>query len=146
MHWSLPMCHRLRGWWSWSSRRHACGVLGTLGSTASELRLWRRGRRRYKKEWWARRPIRIVWLDVVDSISFIRVYILIPTKQVAKAVNTTLTIKPCAPRADIKMPSLSRLKIASRMYNRSIVIRPCGFGGNEGMATPQKRRLPGGTV
>lgn len=79
-------------------------------------------------------------------ISFIRVYILIPTKQVAKAVNTTLIIKPCAPREDIKMPSLSRLKIASRMYNRSIVIRSCGFGGNEGMATPQKRRLPGGTV
>lgn len=79
-------------------------------------------------------------------ISFIRVYILIPTKQVAKAVNTTLTIKPCAPREDIKMPSLSRLKIASRMYNRSIAIGSCGFGGNEGMATPQKRRLPGGTV
>lgn len=76
-------------------------------------------------------------------ISFIRVYILIPTKQVAKAVNTTLTIKPCAPRADIKMPSLSRLKIASRMYNSSIVNRSCGFGKNEGMATPQREDCPG---
>lgn len=79
-------------------------------------------------------------------ISFIRVYILIATKQVAKAVNTTLIIKPTAPRGDINMPSLSRLKIASRRYNRLIVTRSCGFRKNEGMATSQREDCPGNSL
>lgn len=65
-------------------------------------------------------------------ISFIRVYILIATKQVAKAVNTTLMIKPSWPPEDNNMPSLSRLKIASRMYNKFIVNRSCGFKQKKG--------------
>jgi hypothetical protein len=64
-------------------------------------------------------------------ISFIRVYILITTKQVAKAVNTTLITKPSCPRVDNNMLSLSRLKIASRMY-KSIVNRSCGFKQKKG--------------